>query len=178
MIKDLLDKICFAVGVMVFLQLPHFIDQYTQRMGGFSESMQQQISEYQSIADEHFNGDVMAYIARLEQNSDPAVAKSAEQVANRLQEAEHMQAELQVYEQEPLWYQMPYFFTHLRMDLARGTLKNFAPGLPLNLWAWGYGLLGGVLFSLLFNGTVKAPAAIRRKIRKQPSHRHTPKLNR
>ena len=30
MIKDLLDKICFAVGVMVFLQLPHFIDQYTQ----------------------------------------------------------------------------------------------------------------------------------------------------
>jgi hypothetical protein len=174
MIKDLLDKIFFAVGVMVFLQLPHFIDQYTQRMGGFSESMQQQIREYQSIADEHFNGDVMAYIQRLEQNSDPAVAKSATQVANRLQESSRIQTELQVYEEEPLWYQMPYFFTHLRMELAQGTLRNFAPGLPLNLWAWGYGLLGGVLFSLLFNGTIKAPGAIRRKMRKKPPNRINP----
>ncbi|MFC3194119.1 DUF2937 family protein [Marinicella sediminis] len=177
MIKNLLDKICFALGVMVFLQLPHFIDQYTQRMGGFAESMQQQISEYQSIADEHFQGDVMAYIERLENNSDPAVARSAVQVANRLQQAEYINADLTVYEQQPLWYQMPYFFTHLRLDLAKGTLRNFAPGLPLNLWAWGYGLVGGILFSLLFNGTVKAPGAIRRKISKPAKNRHSPKLN-
>ena len=163
MIKNLLDKIFFAVGVMVFLQLPHFIDQYTQRMGGYSASQTEQIKEYQSIADQHFNGDLAAYINRLQQNADPAVAESATQMAKRLASADDIKSELQVFEQKPLWYQVPYFITHMRMDLAQGTAQNFSPGLPINLWAWGYGLIGGILFSLLFNGITKSPKLLKRK---------------
>ena len=163
MIKNLLDKIFFAVGVMVFLQLPHFIDQYTQRMGGYAASQNEQIKEYQDIANQHFAGDLSAYIARLQQNTDPAVAESAKQMAERLASADDIKTELEVFEQQPLWYQVPYFITHMRMDLAQGTAQNFAPGLPINLWAWGYGLVGGVLFSLLFNGLTKTPRLLRRK---------------
>ncbi|MGJ8662775.1 MAG: DUF2937 family protein, partial [Marinicella sp.] len=166
-IKGLIDKIFFAMGVMLFLQLPHFIDQYTQRMGGFASSQQQQINEYQVIADQHFKGDIRAYIQHLQENTDPAVTKSADQIENRINNAQSIANELKVYEQEALWYQVPYFITHMRLDLAKGTAQNFAPGLPINLWAWGYGLIGGVLFSLLFNGFTKIPQAIHR--RKQPT---------
>ncbi|WP_223787727.1 DUF2937 family protein [Marinicella meishanensis] len=179
MIKNLLDKIFFAVGVMLFLQLPHFIDQYTQRMGGYHDSQAQQIKEYQAIADQHFAGDLSAYIQRLQQNSDPAVAESASQMEQRIAQTAAIKHELAVFEEEPLWYQVPYFLTHMRMDLARGTAQNFAPGVPINLWAWGYGLVGGVLFSLLFNGVVKAPGAVlrrRRKAQPSPVRRQTPKL--
>ena len=163
MIKNLLDKIFFAVGVMLFLQLPHFIDQYTQRMGGYASSQQQQIKEYQLIADQHFNGDLNAYLQRLQQNTDPAIAKSADQMNQRIKSAAAINNELQVFEQEALWYQIPYFITHIRMDLAKGTAQNFAPGVPINLWAWGYGLLGGLLSSLLFNGIIRIPKAFKRK---------------
>ncbi len=163
MIKGLLDKIFFTVGAIVFLQLPHFIDQYTQRMGGYAASQQQQIKEYQAIADQHFGGDLTAYIKRLTENNDPAIADSAKQMEQRLASTDKIQSELEVYEQQPLWYQVPYFITHMRVDLVQGTAQNFAPGLPINLWAWGYGLVGGVLFSLLFNGAAKLPRAVIRK---------------
>lgn len=169
MIKNLLDKIFFATGVLVFLQLPHFIDQYTQRMGGYAASQNEQIKEYQAIADQHYGGDLNLYMERLQQNADPAVAESAKQMSKRIKGADDLQQELQVFEQEPLWYQIPYFITHMRLDLAKGTANNFAPGVPINLWAWGYGLIGGILFSLLFNGVAKAPKLLKRKSNKTTS---------
>lgn len=163
MIKGLLDKVCFTVGAIVFLQLPHFIEQYTQRMGGYAASQAEQIQEYQAIADEHFEGDIENYRLRLEQNADPAIAESAQQISKRLKTALSIDKDLQVFEHQPLWYQVPYFITHMKMDLVKGTAKNFSPGLPINLWAWGYGLMGGVLFSLLFNGVVFLPKAVMKK---------------
>lgn len=165
MIKGLLDKIFFAMGAIVFLQLPHFIEQYTQRMGGFAASQAQQIKEYQVIADEHFDGDIEAYQRRLEQSVDPAIAQSAEQMTRRLQSAQSIQEDLKVYEQKPLWYQVPYFLTHLRTDMVKGTAQNFSPGLPINLWAWGYGLLGGVMFSMIFNALFLIPKAMKKNNR-------------
>lgn len=163
MIKSLLDKIFFTVGAIVFLQLPHFIEQYTQRMGGYAASQTEQIKEYQAIADQHFDGDIEAYRLRLQQNTDPAVAESAEQISKRLKSAQSIKKDLLVFEQQPLWYQVPYFITHMRTDLVKGTAANFSPGLPINLWAWGYGLLGGVLFSLIFNGMLFLPRVVRKK---------------
>ncbi len=153
------------MGAIVFLQLPHFIEQYTQRLGGYAASQTEQIKEYQTIADQHFNGDIEAYQRRLEQNTDPAIAESAEQISKRLKSAHSIQEDLNVFEQQPLWYQVPYFITHLRTDLVKGTAQNFSPGLPINLWAWGYGLLGGVLFSLIFNGLFLLPKVIKKNKR-------------
>lgn len=159
------------MGAIVFLQLPHFIEQYTQRMGGYASSQSEQIQEYQKTADLHFAGDLEAYIERLAQNPDPAVAASAQQINQRVEKTQDIQRELQVFEGEPLWYQVPYFITHMRLDLVNGTAKNFSPGLPINLWAWGYGLVGGVLFSLIFNGLALIPQKISRS--KHPDLRKT-----
>lgn len=162
MIKGLLDKIFFTLGAIVFLQLPHFIEQYTQRMGGYADSQSEQIKEYQAIADQHFDGDLEAYQLRLEQHLDPAVADSAAQITKRLKSAQSIEKDLKVYEKEPLWYQVPYFITHFKTDLVKGTAANFSPGLPINLWAWGYGLIGGVLFSLTFNGVAALPKTLKK----------------
>ena len=42
-LRHLLDKIAFAAGVIIFLQLPHFIDQYTQRLGGYHAAQKLQL---------------------------------------------------------------------------------------------------------------------------------------
>ncbi len=163
MLKNLLDKICFAFGVILFLQLPQFIDQYTQRIGGFVDSQKQQIAEYQMLADRHFNGDISAYIKRLSENADPVIADSAQQINELIQASDRLAKEAVIYETKPLWYTIPYFISHFRLDLVKGTARNFTPGMPINLWSWLYGLLGGVLFSLLFNGLIRLPKLVRKK---------------
>lgn len=157
MLKNLIDKIFFAAGVILFLQLPQFIDQYTQRIGGYADSQKNQIADYQQLANLHFNGDLQAYIERLRQNSDPAIAASAEQIDNFTHHHQGIIRELQVYENKQLWYTIPYFISHFRVNLVKGTAANFTPGLPINLWSWLYGLIGGILFSLIYNGILKIP---------------------
>lgn len=170
MVVRLLDKIFFAIGAIVFLQLPHFIDQYTQRMGGYAASQKAQLADYQSIANQHTQGDLEGYIERVKNNNDPAIQATAEQITGLIADNQSIEKELMVYENQPLWYQLPYFVGHIRMDLARGTLRTFTPGIPINLWAWGYGLLGGLLFSLIFHGIRKTPHTVRRLRRANPGH--------
>ena len=163
MLKNLLDKICFALGVILFLQLPQFIDQYTQRIGGYVDSQQAQIADYQILADRHFSGDLQAYLNRLKQNPDPVIADSAEQINTLISDSKSLAQEASIYESKPLWYTIPYFISHFRIELVKGTARNFTPGMPINLWSWLYGLVGGVLFSLLFNGIIKLPKILKRK---------------
>lgn len=163
MLKNLLDKICFAAGVILFLQLPQFIDQYTQRIGGYVDSQKNQIAEYQVLADRHFKGDLSAYIKRLRENQDPVIADSAQQIDTFIDHSDALAKEAIIYESKPLWYTIPYFITHFRVDIVKGTARNFTPGMPINIWSWLYGLLGGVLFSLLFNGLIKLPRLVKRK---------------
>lgn len=172
MLKNLLDKICFAFGVILFLQLPQFIDQYTQRIGGYVDSQQAQIAEYQMLADRHFDGDLNAYITRLKQNPDPVIADSAQQLNTLIVNSESLAHEAEIYETKPLWYTIPYFISHFRIDLVKGTARNFTPGMPINLCSWLYGLVGGVLFSLLFNGVISLPKILIRKKTVSVSNNH------
>lgn len=163
MIKQLLDKICFACGVIVFLQLPHFIDQYTQRIGGYAESKQQQLNQYQSIANRNFNGDLELLIDGFKRSNDAAVRETGRNISLTQTDVMQLQKEITVLNEQSLLKKTLFLTTHLRINLAKGTLRVFQPGVPLNLWALLYGLAGGLLFSLLFNGCIQAPKIILKK---------------
>lgn len=166
MIKHLLDKIFFACGVIVFLQLPHFIDQYTQRIGGFAESKQQQLQEYQAIANRNFNGDLELLIDSFNRSNDAAVRETGNNINLTQMDVSQLNEEVSVLSTESLLKKTLFLTTNLRLNIAKGTLNAFQPGVPLNLWALLYGLLGGVLFSLIFNGCTKVPRLVLRKKKK------------
>lgn len=162
-IKQLLDKIFFAIGVIVFLQLPHFIDQYTQRIGGFAESKIQQLEEYQLIAENNYDGNLTLLIENFKQSKDTAIQQTGENISSTQQDVIILNEEIQTLEGDGLFSKVLFLSTNLRYNIAKGTMGTFQPGIPLNLWAFVYGLIGGVLFSLLFNGTTKIPKLIFRK---------------
>ncbi len=167
----LIDKIVFTCGVIVFLQLPHFIDQYTQRIGGYYSSQQQQLAEYQAIASNNYNGDLTQMIRAFKNSSERAVVETGEKVARTKTSVDALEKDIQVLENDPLGQKIWYLLSHLRMDIARGTLRVFQPGVPLSLWAFAYGLVGGVVFSLLFNGLVRTPGAVHRRIQRRGTNR-------
>jgi len=162
-VKQLLDKIFFTIGVIVFLQLPHFIDQYTQRIGGYSESQTQQLNNYQSIADNNYNGSLDSLIKGFYQSQDAAVRQTGENIKATQADVITLKNEINILENEGLFKKIVFLTTNLRITIAKGTLGAFQPGIPLSLWAMAYGLFGGILFSLLFNGATKVPRLVIKK---------------
>jgi len=168
-VKQLLDKIFFTFGVIVFLQLPHFIDQYTQRLGGYAESKRQQLQDYQTIANKNFKGDLSLLIESFLKASDSAVQQTGENISETKMDVFLLEDDVEKLNSNSLFSKVVYLSTNLRYDLAKGTLQSFQPGIPFNLWALLYGLIGGILFSLLFNGTTKLPRLVMRKKQKSLS---------
>jgi len=162
-VKQLLDKIFFACGVIIFLQLPHFINQYTQRIGGYSESQIQQLSSYQSIANDNYNGQIDLLIQGFAKSSDEAVRQTGDTIKATQEDVALLKDEISILENEGLFKKIIYLIPNLRLNIAKGTLNTFQPGIPLSFWAIAYGLFGGILFSLMFNGATKVPRLILKK---------------
>ena len=79
-----LDRIVFTAGVLLFLQLPNFIDQYTQRFGGYYEAEKQQLESYQDISEKYFDGDMNAMIESFADEKDnPAIRETGEQIREK-----------------------------------------------------------------------------------------------
>ena len=163
LLKQLLDKIFFAAGVIVFLQIPHFIDQYTQRIGGYAESKIQQLQEYQVIAENNYDGNLNLLIDSFKQSKDSAIQQTGENISTTQQDVYVLNDEIQLLEKEGLLKKVIFLSTNLRYNIAKGTLGTFQPGIPLSIWSFVYGLIGGILFSLIFNGTTKLPKLIFRR---------------
>lgn len=150
-VTALVDRLFFAAGVLIFLQLPHFIDQYTQRAGGFYDAERVHMEKYQAIADENFAGDIERLIREFRSSENRAVRQTGEQVAATRQRLVELQKGLQTLEQEELFARIAYLARHMDYDLAKGTLRVFKPGVPFSLGAFACGVIGGMLFSLLFH---------------------------
>ena len=162
-LKQLLDKIFFTMGVIVFLQLPHFLDQYTQRIGGFAESKIQQLEQYQLIAENNYDGNINLLIENFKNSQDKAIQQTGENISATQQDVYVLNDEIKLLEEEGLFKKVVFLSTNLRYNIARGTLGTFQPGIPLSIWAFVYGLIGGILFSLIFNGTTKIPKLVFRR---------------
>jgi len=177
MIRQLLDKIMFTIGVIVFIQLPHFVNQYAQRLGGYYESRQVQLSEFQAVANNNFSGDLEALINNFLQSQDPAIVETGENIQQTRVDVGELAEENDALKGEDTFSKILFLATHFRMDIGTGTLSTFKPGIPLNLWALAYGLIGGIIFSLLFNGLCKTPRLLKRKKNKPLRRRINPNYN-
>ncbi|MCF6301075.1 MAG: DUF2937 family protein, partial [Proteobacteria bacterium] len=121
LLKQLFDKIFFTLGVIVFLQLPHFIDQYTQRIGGYAESKQQQLADYQTIANNNFNGELALLIEGFKNSNELAVRQTGEQISETEIDVQELNTEIKSLEKDGLFDKIVFLSTHLRLDIASST---------------------------------------------------------
>lgn len=160
MILGLLDRIIFSCGVILFLQLPTFIDQYTHRLGGFQRAQNEQIESFQTIANNNFNGDMARLIASFRDSKMKSVRDTASSIENSVALASSVKKDLAVLETHNLTKKIVYLLGHLRYQLAQDTLQHFRPTIPLSLQSLLYGLLGGILASILFFVLIRFPVRL------------------
>lgn len=166
LILGFLDRIVFTVGVIVFMQLPHYVDQYSHRLGGYARAAQEHLDQYQAIANANSNGDLEALIAEFSSSSNPAVVQTGRQVAHSRTRAVQLREGLEILENRSFGRKLVYLAAYLEPDIARDSLRAFKPGLPLTPAAGVCGLVGGMIAALLFQGLFWLPRWMARGFRK------------
>ncbi|MGH8445304.1 MAG: DUF2937 family protein [Solimonas sp.] len=169
MLIGLFDRLLFAAAFALAMQLPQFIDQYTQRYGGYHQALVDSMGEYQRNADEHYGGDIDRLIADLRASPSAGIHDIGGKLeADRAKESE-MRGGLQTLEHGSLPQKLWYLSRHLNREIAHGTWLAYTPGLPLSLDALLCGLLGAVLVSGLFNLLRLALGAVGRRLSGAPA---------
>lgn len=140
----LIDRCLFTCVFIIGVQLPEFIQQYSQRLSGHLNEALMQLNEFQLIADRHFKGDLSSMIEKYLVNREPSIKETANIIVNTSRRASDLQAHLFNLEETEYIKRVFYFITEYDISMAQATLQQFQLAIPLNLSA----LLTGAIFAL------------------------------
>ncbi len=156
MIGRLLDKLVFGAALILALQVPQLADHYHQFLSGLYESTKWQVDGYQATAREYGYPSVRALVEHHMQNDVASVRKDALQKLATLDQYEHLQAGMAVFENGNLLSQTMYMLHPERYRYLEKVVSNFDPGVPLTLGGWTFGVVVG----LLINTVLTLPFAL------------------
>lgn len=162
LLNGLLERLLFTFGLLLFMQIPQFIDQYTQRLGGYYDAQRTHLAQYQAIADINYDGELTTLISHFQASDTPAVVQTGQQIESTMQTTETLLQDLRLLTANNYIPKLKLLATRLDMTLAKNTLAIFKPGIPLTKEAIITGLIGGCLVNLLWImicGLLKAIAA-------------------
>jgi hypothetical protein len=165
----LIDRLLFVAGFIVALQLPQFIDHYTQRYGGYHQALADSMEEYQRNANEHYGGDLDKLIADLEAAPSAGIHDIGSKLAADRAKETAMRQGLEILEHGSLVDKLWYLSRHLDREIAQGTWMAFTPGLPLTTDALICGLLGAIVVCGIFNLLRWLLVAIGRRVAGSPA---------
>src|SRR3546814_12727377 len=95
----IIDRLLFAAGFALAMQLPQFVDSYTQRYGGYHQALVDGMAEYQRNADAHYGGNIDGLIADLHAAPAPGIQEIGDKLTRDRAREREMQAGLAILEQ-------------------------------------------------------------------------------
>ena len=154
-IHGLLQRLLFTIGVMLFMQLPQFIDHYSQQLSGYYLAQQNQLQQFQLIADTNFNGQLDTLIADFKSSPSAAVQQVGKRVLTLQQSLPELAIDLVTLTEGSYINKLTYFVTRIDSKLAENTLSLFTQGIPLSQAAIVTGLVGVITLNLFWLFSLK-----------------------
>jgi len=139
----LLGTILAAVAGVCFAQLPAFIQQYLQRLGGHVDEAQLSLSQVTTGA----------HMRTLDAPTLKVLTVSLEQRVSALEAGE------QAISGASASVRPFIFLREFDIDIATATLRAFEPAVPLSITGLVYGL-SGIVAGWLFYELLKAPVGV------------------
>ncbi len=149
--KNLADKIIFAVAVIIGLQIPNFIGQYKQRLGGHFDEATQNLKSYESIAEETIGTTDLDALATHYQQGSSDIQIIGEKLTDDIARTNHLGKLVENLETAGIFGRLKHLFVDLERPIARATLNDYQLGLPITPESLIYALIFGVIATLLFN---------------------------
>lgn len=143
-LTNLIDRCLFTCVFILGVQLPEFIQQYSQRLSGHLNEALMQLNEFQLIANRHFEGNLSNMIDKYLINSEPSIKETANIIVNTSNRVSDLQTHLFNLEEAEYIKRLYYFINDYNASMAQATFQQFQLAIPLNLSA----LLTGAIFAL------------------------------
>jgi hypothetical protein len=157
-LESILDRVFCVAGAVVCAQLPEFMQQYLQRLGGRLDEARRQLESFARVARE--SGLSLAdYITRLSANADAPVAKTGGVIRGLTTRVEELAAAEQALREASGWARPAVFLRHLDHEIAEGTWAVFRPAVPTTTEGLAYAAVGVVLALALYQSMVRWPLA-------------------
>jgi hypothetical protein len=128
---SIIDRIIFTLSFIAGVQAPEFIQQYVQRLSGHLDEAKFQLSQFQTIADMQFKGDLATLITRYQTNNDIAIQETGKIVNSTVERISSFEAQISQLQQNDYLNRLYYFAAEVDMPMAKATLENFKLAIPL-----------------------------------------------
>lgn len=147
-----IDRVLCVLGTIAFSQIPEFMQQYLQRLGGHLDEAKRQLAQFRHVA-EQSGLTLDRLIAQTAANNDVAVAKLSGVMNDTVARVDTLQSAQDALLHASLWERPFVFARHLDMEIARGTADIFKPAIPTTVEGLIYAAIGmGVLLSVYHFG--------------------------
>lgn len=153
--------IVFALGLLIGVQVPGFVDQYAKRVSAHQIEVARNFKGFQDIADQYFGGDVAALIAHHAASPDQAFKDEGNTIREMHDRLEALTAELAGLS-GPLILQIIHVTVHPNREILDETRAAYSYTVPLNPAAVVSGLITGTVLAMLIESVLLALASLLR----------------
>jgi Protein of unknown function (DUF2937) len=166
--EGLIDRLLCVVGAVLFSQIPEFIQQYLQRLGGHLDEARRQLGHFQEIAT-NAGLTLDGLMARSQGSPEPTVIQLGRLIRDTASRVDALAAAEAGIRSASLFSRPLVFLRHLDLSITRATWAVFKPAVPTTVEGLVYAGLGVLLMLALYYGGVKYP--VRRAWRRRTERR-------
>jgi hypothetical protein len=147
-LRAYLRLVLFALGLLIGVQAPGFVDQYSKRVSAHYIEAQKNFAGFQRTADLYFGGSIEALIAHHESSSDAVFKDEAKTVAAIYVRLKKLALEANAMNR-PLYSRIFHVAYYPDEEILHETLAAYSYTVPLNQQAILCGLIGASLLAVL-----------------------------
>jgi len=156
-------------------QLPEFIQQYVQRLGGHLDEARRQLGQFQEIAAKSgLTFDQL--MAKSQDNPEATVARLGRLMHDTADRVDALSAADAAIRDASVFSRPLVFLRHVDLSIARATWSVFKPAVPTTIEGMVYAAIGVLVILALYHGAVKYPVrrAWRRRAERRAMAGHDP----
>ncbi|MGV8920993.1 MAG: DUF2937 family protein [Pseudomonas sp.] len=138
MLRSYVRLVLFTAGLLLGVQIPGFISDYSKRVEAHLIEAQQGLKGYKNTADQYFNGDLQALLAHYRDSNDPVFRSDADSVNQLLTRDQLLDREWMAL-QGPWYAKAWHVVSAANPDIRRETLNAYTYQVLLvpEVMAWG-----------------------------------------
>ena len=152
-LESIIDRIVAVAGAIIFFQIPTFLVQYKQRLGGHVDELARLIKQYKSAAAS--NGKSVEEYISLHLNSGVnEFISTGKLMTENMERFNELSIALQNLSDSSGIKKLFVFLKSVNFDIFKETYKDFVPGISFNLDSILY-CIAGIIFSMLLYLLIK-----------------------
>lgn len=143
------DRIISAAGALIFIQIPSFLVQYQQRLGGHVDELAMLIKKYKSAAADN-SRTVEEYIGLHLQSDVKEFVSTGKIMSENVERFTDLSTALKSLTESKGIVKFYSFLKDIDFDIFKAALKNFVPGISFTIDTFFYGAAGIIVFMTIY----------------------------